>query len=828
MGSVWKDLRFALRMMVRQPGFTAILVLTLALGIGASTTIFSVVNSVVIQPLPYKEPDRLVRVYTEFLSTMQLKKFWVSPPEYNELSRQCQSCASLTAVARGTASFSGGDRPVRVDAAFTSHTFDETMGVQPMLGRYFTAEEDKPGDPTVVVLGHDLWRSAFGADPEVIGRKITLDALPVTVIGVMPKGFDYPSGLDAWVPAGIDPNSTRRGSHGLEVTVRLKPGVSIDKFRAELDTLMAGWSHDRTLGDNLGHFISKANHPMVAFPLKQEVIGSLSTTLWLLQGAVFLVLLIAVANVTNLLLARAEARSREIAVRHAVGAGRGRLVRQLITEALTLGIVGGGLGVLVAVWALDATIALIPPSAPRVQEITLDGTALLFALGCTVLSSLMFGLAPILHIRRDDLHSSLKDGTKSATGSRARLRVRRALVIAEVALAMVLVIGCGLMVKSFLRLQEVDLGIKPERILTYEVELPVKTYADDASVHTFWRRLEERTRALPGVESMTLMAGMYPQRRLNANDLSFPDKTPPAPGTPNAVVWNTDYWQVVGSDFFDTLGARIVRGRALNATDVEGAPSVVVINQAFADKFFPGEDPIGKRAHIPGWATERPPQTIVGVVANIKQAGVDRPAGTEAIMPIWQMPQNMGETWRTMTVVIRTRGDAAELGPQAARALRDLDPTLPASKLQTMDTVMWEAVARPRFLTFLLGAFAGLALILAAIGIYGVMSYTVAQRTHELGIRAALGARPEQLRAMVLRQGAIITGIGILVGLVAAFAVALGLDRALASVLYNQSLADPTLFVLVTVAVTGIALLASWIPARRATRVPPTVALRNE
>lgn len=828
MGSVWKDLRFALRMMARSPGFTAILVLTLALGIGASTTIFSVVNSVVIKPLPYKEPDQLVRVYTEFLGKMQLKKFWVSPPEFNDLSRQCQSCESVTAVARGTASFSGGDRPVRVDAAFTTHTFDETIGFQPALGRYFTADEDKPGDPTVVLLGYDLWRSAFGGDPAVIGRKITLDAMPVTIIGVMPRGFDYPSGMQAWAPLGVDPNSTRRGSHGLEVTARLKRGHNITSFRAELDTLMAGWSQGRKPGDNLGHFNNKEQHPMIAFPLKDEVVGSLATTLWLLQGAVLLVLLIAIANVTNLLLARAEARSREIAVRHAVGASGRRLVRQLITEALTLGVVGGGLGVLVAVWALDATIALIPASAPRLHEITLDRTALLFALGLTVVSSLLFGLAPILHIRRDDLHASLKDGTKSATGSRARLRVRRALVIAEVALAMVLVIGCGLMVKSFVRLQEVDLGLKPERLLTYEVELPAKTYTDSAGVHTFWRRLEERMRALPGVESVTLMSGMYPQRPLNANDLSFPDKPKPTPGVPTAIPWNTDYWQVVGDDFFTTLGARIVRGRGLGPSDVEGAPGVVVINQAFADKFFPGEDPIGKRAHIPGWREEEAPQIIVGVVANIKQAGIDRPAGTEAFMSVWQMPEILGETYRTVTVVIRTRDDAAALGPQAARALKDLDPTLPASKLRTMDTVLWEAVARPRFLTFLLGAFAALALVLAAIGIYGVMSYTVAQRTHELGIRAALGARPEQLRAMVLRQGAIITGIGIVVGLIAAVAVALGLDRALATALYGQSLLDPALFVVVTLAVTAVALLASWVPARRATRVPPTVALRSE
>lgn len=828
MGSVWNDLRFSLRMMARAPAFTAILVVTLALGIGASTTIFSVVNSVVLKPLPYKDPDQLVRVYTEFLGRMQLKRFWVSVPEYNEFSAQCQSCESTAAIARGTASFSGGDRPVRVDAAYATASLARVLGVEPHLGRFYTPDEDKLGDPTVVVLGYDLWRSAFAGDPGVIGKKVTVDAMPVTVVGVMPRGFDYPGGMQAWVPLRLDPASTRRGGHYLEVTARLEPGVTITKFRAELDALMATWSKDWKPGGGSPHALVKDNHPIIAFPLKQEVLGSLSTTLWLLQGAVLLVLLIAIANVTNLLLARAEARSREIAVRHALGAGRPRLVRQLLVEALTLGLLAGGLGVLVAVWALDATVALIPKSAPRVGEIALDGGALLFALGITLVSSLLFGLAPILHTRRVDLHASLKDGTKSATGSRGRLRVRRALVVAEIALAMVLVIGCGLMVKSFVRLQQVDLGFKPDHLLTFQVELPTKTYTDPAAVNGFWRRLQDRLRALPDVSSVTLLSGLPPQRPLNANDLWLPDKPRQQPG-PFYVPWNTDYWQAVGDDAFETLGARIVRGRTFGPGDVQGAPQVVVVNQAFADKFFPGEDPIGKRITASGNDdADAPKQTIIGVVADLKQGGIERPAGTELFLPIWQTPDSVGGTYETLYVVMRTRGDAAAVAPAAQQVLRELDPTLPASKVRTMDHVLWEAVARPRFLTFLLTAFAVLALVLAAIGIYGIMSYTVAQRTHELGIRAALGARPGQLRAMVLKQGGAIVALGVGLGLVAALLLQAGLDRAMSSVLYGERLEDPLLFVAVTATITIVALLATWLPARRATQVPPTVALRSE
>jgi len=844
MGSLWSDLRFAMRSMGKTPGFTAVLVLTLALGIGASTTIFSIVSSVVLEPLPFKEPERLVRIYTEFHSgEMNLEKFPVSIPEYFDLKRGCTtSCEMVAVFANGTASIAGGDRPVRVDAAWGSDTMLPVLGVRPLLGRWWGPEEDAPGqDPKVVVIGYGVWKRAFGGTPDVIGRKVTVDAMPVTIIGVMPEGFDYPEGKEAWVPgggSGVDPANQRRGSHGWQVLVRLAPGATIESLRGEIASLTAGWSAGKTPGKS-EHHINFTDHTMVAMPLHGEVVGSLSTTLWLLQGAVLFVLLIAIANITNLLLARAETRTREVAVRHALGATRARLVRQLVTESVALGVIGGTLGILVAVWALDATIALIPRSAPRLAEIELDSNALLFALVLTLASSILFGLAPILHTRRTDVHTALKEGGPRTTGSKTRLRVRRALVVAEIALAVVLVIGCALMVKSFVRLQQVDLGYRPDHLLTMEVELPPKTYDTYAKAVPFWRRLEERVAALPGVTGAALMGSLPPDRHGNFNDLGLPGRTHPQGDTP----WNVDYWQVVGPTAFETLGARIVKGRALGPSDVAGAPAVVVINEAFAAKFFPGEDPIGKLVDVTPWdrpdpsdppGFERPKtgpdQTVVGVVADIKNGGVGKAAGTEVFLSLYQVQDVItgGGPSPTMVLVIRTSKSPERLVPPVSRVIADLDPSLPLSKIRTMDEVVWTAIAKPRFLTFLLGSFAFLALILAAIGIYGVMAYTVAQRTHEIGIRVALGAQPRQVRAMVLRQAGMLAAIGVGVGLVAALAVERALENALASATFGARLHDPVLFALVVVVVIGAAMFATWLPARRATHVAPTVALRTE
>lgn len=822
MATLWLDLRYALRLLAKTPGLTVVLALTLALGIGASTTIFSVVNSVVLRPLPYDQPERLVRIYTEFRGPQDMRKFWISPPELDDLRRSCRTCASVAAWAPLTISLAGSDRPIRLDALAATHTLLPTLNVRPLLGRWFTEDEDRPGETRVIVLGHAAWKRAFAGDPSIIGRSVLMNAVPVTVIGVMPAGFSFLEREEAWIPLNYDWANARRGNHFLSAVIRLRPDASVAALRAEIHALTTSWASGRGPAD---HVIShddpsRPSHPLRAEPFQADLVGGLSTTLWMLQAAVLLVLLISIVNVANLLLARAETRTREVAVRHALGASRRRLVRQFITESLLLGMIGGALGVLVAVWAVDGVVSLIPTSAPRAGEIALDARAVMFAVGCALAAALLFGMAPILHARRTDLHGALKDGSPRTTGSRARLRVRRGLVVAELALAVILVVGCTVMVRSFLRLQQVEIGLRADHLLTFQLELPPRTYPLQTGV-AMWTRIEQRMRALPGVVNATLADGLPPSRPIDANDFTFPGRTPP---TLDEKPWNVDYWQVVGDDFAATLGIRVTRGRDLARSDVAESPGVVLVNEAFAAKFFPDRDPIGQQLQLTPTAT----QTIVGVVSDSKQAGLDREPGTEIYMLARQYTRWFDDAPQSLWVVLRTAGPPAALSAAVTRALAELDPTLPISHLRTMDDVLWEAVARPRFLTFLLSAFAGLALLLAAVGIYGVMSHTVAQRTHEIGLRMALGAHPAQVRAMVLRQASTLVATGVGLGLVLVIALDLALGSSLRALLYGGALAQPVLLVAVAALIIATALLATWFPARRATQVQPTLALRSE
>jgi putative ABC transport system permease protein len=825
MSNLMLDVRYALRMMLRSPGLTAVLVVTLALGIGASTTIFSVVNSVLLKPLPYKDPDRIVRVYTEFISANGLPKFWMSNPEYDDLQKACRTCDGIAAWANGSAVISGGDRPIRVDAAWSTQSLADVLGVKPMLGRWWDPSEDLPGaDLTVVVIGYDVWQRAFSGDPTIIGAKITVDAIPVTVIGVMPPGFDFLGRQEAWVPLHMNPAEDQRGSHSLSVIARIKPGESLASMRAEFAALVAEWGKTDS---NARHMLSTAEHPLLAVPFQADLVGGIATSLWLLQGAVLFVLLISVVNIANLLLARSEARNREVAIRHALGANRRRLMRQFITESILLGLFGGALGVLVSVWSVDAIAALIPRSAPRVDEIQLDASAVIFAAACAVGAALLFGMAPILHARKSDLHTALKDGSNRMTGTRARLRVRRSLVIVEIVLAVVLVASCIVMVRSFLKLQQVQLGFDPKNMMTFGIELPEPTYPG-TTPDTFWRRAEAGLKEVAGVKGVTVVGGVPPNRRLNANSFSIPGRVQEKGQRP----LNTDFWQRITPGGLELLGVKLVRGRFFTESDTLEAPSVMLVNESWANAFFPGEDPIGKAVHISGTGGG-PTQTIVGVYADMKTQGIEKPAGTEIIIPVAQFQKL---NWRRPTprapgiasFMVRTTGDPNTVLPGIQAKLAEIDPTIPLFAVRTMDDLLWEAVARPRFLAVILSCFAGLALLLAAVGIYGVMSHTVAQRTHEIGLRVALGAQPRQVALMVLRQASTLVVIGVVIGIVLSVAIEIALGKPLHALFYGERLASPPMLAIVAVGVTAAAVLATWIPVRRATRVEPTVALRSE
>ena len=704
-------------------------------------------------------------------------------------------------------------------AAYATHGFLPAVGVTPALGRLFGPDEDQPGDPQVVVLSHALWKRSFGGDGGILGRRITVDGAPVKVVGVMPAGFDFPEGAEAWVPAREDPASTRRGNHRLSVVARLRPDVSVEQARAELEVLMAGWL-TRYQGR---HAVGEPNHPMLLYPLKGELIGSVQWMLLLLQGAVLFVLLISCANVSNLLLARAEARSREVAIRNALGARRRRLIQQFLTESLLLGALGGLLGLLLAFWGVNAAVSLLPEGAPRASEIGMNGTVLAVGMLSALVTSLLFGLAPIVHARAHALSAALKQGQRT-THAPARQRFRRTLVVGELALAVVLVIGCGLMIRSFVRVSRVELGFRPDHLLTFQIKLPAKTYPDDRQAIDFLERAAERLRALPGVQNASVMSGLPPSRRLDANDLYIEGRTPPPPG--QGPPWNVDFWQVAGRDYFATMGIKLLEGRLLDSRDGPDAPGVVVINQTMARRFWPGDSAVGKQIRA-GGNPEAELQTIVGVVADVKQQGLDAPTGTELYFPLGQATQVRGAP-RLPAFVVRTQGDPLALAPAARGAMAELDPQVAVARLMTMDQIMYEAVARPRFLATLLAVFAGLALILAAIGIYGLMAYAVAQRTHEIGIRMALGAEPGKVRALVMGQGLLLAAVGTALGLAGALVVNRALGKVLSGLLFGVQALDPSTFIAVPIVVVVVAALACFVPAFRATRIDPVVALRSD
>jgi predicted permease len=806
-----QDIHFALRMLRKSPGFTAVALLTLALGIGANSAIFSVVNGVLLRPLPYRDPGRLVYLYSEF-PTLGFSDFWVSPPEYRELQQRAHSFSAIGAWRTGRVNVAGSDNPVRVTSAIVSAEFFTTLGVPPFMGRPFTTEEDRPNGPAVAVISHGLWQRAFGADPGLVGKQVQIDGQPTTITGIMPEGFDIQdAGVDVWRPAGIGPSPTNRGSHYLRLVGRLAPGVTLEQARSELRTLVASW---RAVIPE-GHVPTPDGHPIRMERLQDKMTAGVHTALWLLLAAVGLVLLIAVVNVGNLLLARSEGRRREVAVRIAIGAGRARLVRQFLTESLVLAVIGGALGLLLGVAGLRLLLARSPGSIPRVGEIGLDGRVVLFTLGVSLLAGLVFGLAPLLHLSTRSMAASLKESAQRTTAAAARQRLRKGLVVSEMALAAILVIGAGLLIRSLSALQHVDPGFDSRGLLTFQLYLPPARYPDATAASSFYTRLLDRLRALPGVQAAAAMSGLPPLRDVNANDTQF-EGLAPSRDRP----FNVDYYQIIQGEYFRTMRIPMLQGRAFELGDNASGPPVALVNETLARTYYPDQDPIGRRVR-PGGASFW--LTIVGVVKDVKQGGLAEPTGTELY---FNNPQVAAAdiAQRTMNVVVRTSRAPLALAGEVGRTVRELDASLPVAQMQTMDQNLAQTIRRPRFVTLLLGTFAALALALAAVGTYGVLSYTVAERRHEIGIRMAMGAQSGDVLRMVLRSGLALAGTGLGLGLVGG----LGATRLMRSLLFGVSPTDPATLLLAPVVLGVVAVAACLIPARRATRVNPVTALREE
>jgi predicted permease len=812
-----RDLVYALRALRRQPGFTLVTILTLALGIGANTAVFSVVNGVVLRPLAYPQPERLQFVTSQF-PTLGFDQFWISLPEFVEFRDRNRAFESIGAYNVNAVNLDTTP-PGRPVGAIVTPELMPTLGVQPVAGRWFTAADSVPNAERVAILSWELWQRAYGGDRTVLDRVIQINNLPNRIVGIMPRGYDvHDQKVEIWQPLTIDPATfpNRRGNHFLYLIGRLKPGISIEQARADSLALVQQW---RQLVP-AGHVPSVPNHQIRIDPLKEDLIGSVRKALLVLQGAVAFVLLIACANLASLLIARADSRMREYAVRAALGASRGRMLRQLLTEGLVLSVTAAIAGAGLAWGGLRLLLTVNPDAIPRTAEIGLDWPVLVFTLLVAMATGVVFGLVPLLHMGRGG--AVLKEAGTRTTAGTARAHVRSALVIVEIALAVLLVVGAGLLIRSFVNLTRVDMGFNRSQLTTFGLVLPAASY-DTARRADFYDRLITRIRALPGVQSVSAMSGLPPLRNVNANDTNFehiPDNRPP--GT--APSENVDFWQFVTLGYDETMGIPVVKGRAFEPADVGAAP-VVMINEALARKFFADRDPIGGRLRPSGGGPNPPPWfTVVGVLKDVKQGGVAEAAGTELYFLAEQMPRTQGFMPANMNFVVRSPLTLEQLGPQYRRLAGEMDAGLPLIRMRSMDDVVDAAIARPRFLTVLLGIFAGLALALAAVGTYGILSYIVSERMQEIGIRMALGAGRSEILKLVLRRGLILSVIGLVIGL----AGAAGLTRVMQTLLFDITPTDPITLVGVTVVIAMVSTVACLIPSWRASRVDPLVVLKRE
>ena len=811
MNTLLRDLRYAVRMLAKRPAFTVVAVLTLAIGIGATTAIFSVINAVLLRPLPYKEPDRLVQLW----ETNPLKGWTenvIAPANYLDWQSRSESFEQMSAYYgsqtrdAGPSNFylTGEGEPERLQGLGVTGEFFSVLGVEPLYGRGFRPEETWQGND-VIVLSHGLWRRRFGGDPNIVGQTISLNGRPQTVVGIMPESFYFPTKeIELWSTMGMTREQMMRlrRPHFLRAIGRLKPGVTIEQARAEMTRIMSDLEQEYPdtntqmgvgLGSHQEWYVEKTRPMLIIF-----------------IAAVGFVLLIACVNVANLMLARAATRAKEIAIRTALGASRWRIVRQLLTESMLLATAGGALGLLLAVWARDLLLAFSPGNIYRFDEISLDLRAVAFAFGVTLLTSLMFGLFPALRISKPDLTATLKEGQKGAGGSRG-VGPLKLLVIAEIALSLVPVIGAGLMIKSFMRLLEVDPGVDTNNVLTFKITLPYTRYNTEDHQRRFFVELDQRVKALPGVVDAGASTAIALKNYNWTGDLTVEGRDP------------ENYFREVRHkevtlDYFRTMKMELVAGRELTEADNDKSPTVIVVNQALADQYFPGEEALGRRVKFSKPTIDGPWHTIVGIVEGEKQDGLDAAIKPEIYQSILQSAD------QAMTFVVRTANDPNSLIGAVRGEVFAVDKNLAAFDFKTMDEIVGQSLAQKRFAMMLLAVFAAVALILSAVGIYGVMSYSVTERTHEIGVRMALGAAKRDVLKLVVGQAALLAAIGVGFGLLASFL----LMRLMQSLLFGVSATDPPTFLIVSAVLTVVALVASYLPARRAMRVDPMIALRYE
>ncbi len=822
MHTLWQDLRYGARMLLKNPGITFIVVLALALGIGANTAIFSVVNAVLLRPLPYDEPDRLIFL-NETSKTMS--DISISYPNFTDWRNQNHVFEKIGVFNRNSYNLTGSGEPERILTAQASADLLGALRVKPAIGRLFTNEEDQPGGTPVVILSYGLWQRRFGGQESILNQQLTFNNKSYTVIGVMPPAFQYPSRVEMWVPVGQLSGQSdwqQRGNHpGLYGVARLKPGVTIEQARADMDLISSNL--EKQYPDQI------AGNGVRVQQLLEVFVSNVRRTLWVLFAAVGFVLLIACANIANLLLARASSRQKEMAIRSAMGAGRWRIARQLLTESILLALIGGTLGLLVARWGIQFILYISPNAIPRSREISLDWRVLAFTLSLAFLTGILFGLVPALQGGTVDVHETLKETGRGTSG---RHWLRSSLVVVEVATTLVLLIGAGLMIRSFYRLQNVNPGFSYEHLVSFAVTIPSKKYSVDDQVDQFFSRLLENIRTLPGVDGSAAASGLPLGN--NGWQTSFIVDGRPLPERSQTPLMEAC---LVTPDYFRTMNIPLRRGRYFEQHDnrawlagrdlsklnegerqIAGL-NVIVIDEAFARRYWPGEDAVGKRIHL-GSDPSAPVLEVVGVVGRVKMEGLSEDSGrVQGYLAFSQMPFN------GMTVIAKTSSaDPNQLVAVMREQVKAIDRDQPIYNVRTMDQIRSDSVSTERLNLTLLSIFAGIALVLAVVGIYGVMSYSVTQRTHEIGIRMAIGAQPRDVFRMILGQGMVLAAIGIVVGLTGAY----GLTRLMRSMLFGVEPTDPLTFTAIAVLLVGVALLACYLPGRRATKVDPMISLRYE